>query len=250
LAIDDVVEMTVARGRKGYKKAHKMKDHYIVCGAGRVGQEVAKILSESGESFLVMDSDSRVTDDLKDHGIPCVLVDGTDEEGLKEAGIERAKSLACMLSDDATNVFTCLVAKELNPDIYIVARAATDSAVPKMLKARANKVFNPYSTTAVRVSHTLRKPTVVDYLEIASTQTKFDLQIEEIFIPPESSLTGVQIANSQLRERENVITTAIQKEGNRMIYNPPATEVIEGGNVLIALGSQESLEALRKRIAS
>jgi voltage-gated potassium channel len=248
LGIQTLLSKSIDHERVSRKKAEKMKDHYIICGAGRVGMEIAHNLRARRKTILVIEHTPSIIDELRNQEIPCLSGDATHEDILTEAGIKRARGLACVLENDADNVFVCLVARELNPGLFIVARSSSDSTVSKMLKAGANKVINPFSTTAVRMAYTLLKPTVVDFLEIASSEKALDLRMEEILIPEGSSLAGKSIGESELRQRENVIAAAIQKRGGGMVFNPTPSESIAAGDVLIALGSQESLDALVERV--
>jgi voltage-gated potassium channel len=248
LGIQSVVESSVDYDRLARKRVEKMKDHYVICGAGRVGMAIAKTLKERGKPFVAVENDHAIIEELREEGMAYITGDATHEEVLGKAGVGLAKGLACVLESDADNVFICLVAREINPSLFIVARANSESSVSKLIKAGANKVINPFTTTASRMAYTLLKPTVVDFLEIASGERTLDLRMEEILIPNGSALAGCPLGDSELRQKENVIAAAIQKKGGRMVFNPTPTEVIEVGDVLIALGSQESLDALAARI--
>lgn len=225
-----------------------MKNHYIVCGAGRIGKETAHRLQAIGKPFLLIEQAPSVIEELRAEGLPYLAGDATLENVLADAGVQFAKGLACVMASDADNVFTCLVAREMNPDLFIVARSSINSSVSKLLKAGASKVINPFTTTAVHMAHTLVRPTVVNFLEVASNEKMLDLHIEEIVIHKGSVLEGKRLSQSETRQRENVIVVAIQKSSGKMIFNPQPIEVIEGGDVLIAMGSMESLAALTLRV--
>lgn len=246
--VKDIVETTVLLDRQTTKRLRKMKNHFIICGGGRVGMEIGRSLHESGKSFVIIDSHPSVIEALRQIDYPYLHGDATSEAILLEAGILHARGIACVLDSDASNLFSCLSAREMKSDIFIIVRSSTDSAVPKFLKAGANRVLNPFTTTANRMAYTLQRPTVVDFLEVASNEKTLDIKIEEVYIPVGSSLDGVKIADSGLRQKENVIAAAIQKTGKRMLFNPSPQEIIQGGDVLIAMGSQESLQALAQRI--
>ncbi|MCG3196107.1 MAG: Glutathione-regulated potassium-efflux system protein KefC [bacterium] len=247
LGLQNMLEQTVDQDRVARKKVEKIRDHFIICGAGRVGLEVAAALRKRGRLIVAVDRDTRAVESIRHEGMLAIEGDATNEESLAEAGIERAKGVACVLEHDADNIFVCLAAREKNPTIFIVARASNQSAVNKMLKAGANKVINPFTTTATRIAYTLMKPTVVDFLEVASSDLHLDLRMEEILIQPGSVLVGCHVAEAEFRERENVIAAAIQKKGGLMIFNPPAAEILDERDVLIALGSQESLTSLAEK---
>jgi len=248
--IRDFVENLDPFQRRIRRRLERMKDHFVVCGAGRVGLEMAEELHEKKVPFVVLEQDPETINTLRSKRLPFIDGDATDEEIQVTAGVREAKAMACVLATDADNVFTTLTARELNPKLYIVARASSRSASSKLLRAGADRVLNPFSTTANRMVFTLLKPTVTDFLEIASGPGSLDLAIEEIPIPSGSVLDECRITDSQIRQRENVIVAAIQKKGGRMLFNPSPSETIQAGDVLISLGSRESLDLLEKRIQS
>ena len=247
--LQNLIEHSNFQERRQRRKVNKMRNHYIICGAGRVGQEMGLRLKERKTPFVLLESDLNAIEVLKSLDLPYIPGDATTEETLEVAGVAHARGLACVLNSDADNVFTTLTARGMNPGLFIVARANNASASSKLLKAGANKALNPFTSTASRMMNTLLKPTVTDFLEIAHSSDVLDLAIEEVLIPEGSVLDGCRIAESELRQKENVIAAAIQKKGGRMVFNPIPTELIEAGDVLIALGSQEALEALANRVS-
>jgi voltage-gated potassium channel len=244
LGIQGLLEKATNQDSAAARRARKMRDHYIVCGAGRVGKEISHSLQAMGKPFILIEQTPTVIEELRAEGLPYLAGDATLENVLSEAGVKYAKGIACVLTSDADNVFTCLVAREMNPDLFIVARSSSSTSISKLLKAGANKVINPFTTTAYRMAQTLIRPTVVNFLEVASNEKILDLHIEEIVIPKGSVLDGKRLDQSEIRQRENVIIAAIQKTTGRMIFNPLPAEVISDGDVLIAMGSKESLSAL------
>ncbi|MCB9767032.1 MAG: potassium channel protein [Candidatus Omnitrophica bacterium] len=247
-ALQQMIETAEFREQRARRRAKKMNGHYIVCGAGRVGLTVARQLRARKKEVVVIEQDQEMIEELRLEGFVSVLGDATNEEVLTEAAIQKAKGIACVVNSDAENVFISLIARELNAEIFIVARSNSEKTNSKLLKAGANKVLNPFSSTASRMTNTLLKPTVVDFLEVASSDRPFDLAIEEIRIPEGSPLDHCRLSDSQLRQKENVIAAAIQKADKRMIFNPGPEEMIESGDVLIALGTNEGLEQLIQRV--
>ncbi len=248
LGIQSLMEKATNQDSAAARRARKMRNHFIICGAGRVGKEIAHSLQSLGKPYLLVEQTPSVIEELRAEGLPYLPGDATTESVLAEAGTKYAKGLACVLTSDADNVFTCLVAREMNPELFIVARSSSNSSVSRLLKSGANKVINPFTTTAFRMAHTLIRPTVVNFLEVASSERKLDLHIEEIIIPKGSILEGKRLDQSEIRQRENAIITAIQKRTGKMIFNPLPAEVIDEGDVLIAMGSREALKALEVRV--
>ncbi len=248
MGIQNLLERTAKLDKAAARRARKMKNHYIICGAGRVGKEMACRLQGLGKSFLLIEHNPSVIEELRAEGLPYLAGDATQENVLADASIPNAAGLACVMASDAENVFTCLVAREMNPGLFIVARTSVDSSISKLLKAGANKVINPFTTTAVHLANTLVRPTVVNFIEVATNEKMLDLQMEEILIPQASVLEGKPLSQSGIRQKENVIVVAIQKAPGKMLFNPQPNEVIVAGDVLITLGSTESLRALVRRV--
>ena len=145
------------------RKMSKMRDHFIICGAGRVGSHLLRSLRDANGSFVVIESDSAKVDALKDLGVPVLQRDATLEETLREAGVEHARGLATCLPDDADNVYVVLIARDLNPKIHIVARAAEEQAESKLIRAGANRVVAPTLIGGHRMAMALTKPAVGDF---------------------------------------------------------------------------------------
>jgi voltage-gated potassium channel len=198
----EMVENSNFYERQVLRKVHRMKDHYIICGAGRVGIEIAETLQQKKIPYVIIESNLETIETLKIMELPYIHGDATNDEVLISAGADHAKGMACVLNSDADNVFASLAGRELNPKLFIVARANSKLAVSKMLKAGANKVLNPFSTTAFRMATTLLKPTVTNFLEVASRSEDLALAIEELLIPVGSELDGVTIADSQRVRRK------------------------------------------------
>ena len=247
-ALQKMIETAEFREKRARRRARKMHGHYIVCGAGRVGLTVARQLRAKRKEVVIIETDHDLLEELRLEGFVAIFGDATHEEVLLDAGVDNAKGIACVLNTDAENVFACLSARELNPEIFIVARSNSETTNSKLLKAGADKVLNPFTSTASRMTNTLLKPTVVDFLEVASNERPFDLAIEEIRIPKTSPLNGCSLAESELRQKENVIAAAIQKKNKEMIFNPGPEVVLEEGDVLIAMGTESSLEKLIQRV--
>jgi voltage-gated potassium channel len=181
---------------------------------------------------------------IEEEGYTYFSGDVTDDKCLKKAGVQRAKGLITVLSSDADNVFVTLTARSLNPDIFIVASSNTEGTVPKLLRAGANKVINPYLTAGKHMSQLLLKPVVVDFIEVVSQEASLDLMMEEVNIEEGSSLSGVKLKDSQLRTRLNIIIVAIKKKDGRMVFNPSSETEIATSDILISLGSKEDLQKL------
>jgi len=243
-----IVEGEIRRAlgkRKLQRTIKKLHDHYIICGYGRIGEIIARQLKERRIPFVVVENQPDLVLDLEDQGYNILVGDATKEEVLLEAGIERAKGLIAVVSSDANNVFIVLTARSLNPKIFIVARAAEPGSRQKLLRAGADRVESPYELGGRKMAQAILRPNVVTFLELA-TKEDVDLSMEEVPVAATSSLVGVALKDSGIRQKLNTIIVSIKRANGDMIFNPsPGTE-INAGDTLIALGVRQSLETLEE----
>lgn len=233
--------------KRRMKMLQKLKNHYIICGFGRMGNYICKKLSQEDIPFVVIEKDPNMATRLETEGYLHLIDDSSREETLKAAGIDRAKGLVSVVSSDADNVFIVLTARQLNPNIYIISRAAEENSEIKMYKAGANKVVSPYRIGGERMALAIMKPSVLDFIEIATSSTKGEeslLKMEEILILEKSPLCGKTILESKIRETTGVIIVAVKKPDESMKFNPKPNFKIEAGDVFIALGSSSHLSLL------
>ena len=238
-------EMSRRFGRKRVEKTITgLKNHYIICGYGRIGKFIAKELLKSNEKFLVIDNDPDHIGELENTDIPYLLLDARDEYTLKRAGIMRAKGLVTAVMSDADNVFITLSAKMLRPDIFVLARASEIKNEAKLLSAGANRVVSPYLIGGMRMAQLLLRPTVVDFIDIATMDDKLGLRMEEARISPKSQYVGKSLIESNLRKDFGVIIVLIKKNSGEMIFNPQPAEILQENDVLVMLGKSEDLQKI------
>lgn len=227
----------------------KLKNHFIVCGFGRVGRGAAAELLHAGVPFVVVDQDPQRTERAMLEGMLAVAADATRDDTLRQAGIEHARGLVAALATDADNLFVLLSAKGLNPGIYVAVRAAEEGAEQKMRRAGANSVFAPYALTGHRLAQALLRPHVVQFLDFTTQDFGQDITIEQVSVAADSEMVSRTIREMQLGRDLGVIVMAIRGRDGRMLFNPPADTAIHGGDFLIVMGSQESLRALETLLA-
>ena len=225
------------------RKMSKMRDHFIICGAGRVGSHLIRNLSEAHGTFLVIETDSAKVEALMDLGITVLPRDATLEETLREAGVQYARGLASCLPDDADNVYVVLTARDLNPNLHIVARAAEEQAESKLIRAGANRVVAPTIIGGNRMAMALTKPAVGDFLD-SVTANELELGFEQLEVDPGSTLVGRRLKESVIRSELNIVIVSIRRNDGEIIFNPSGETRIEGGDMLIAIGNAESLSRL------
>lgn len=230
-------------GRKRLeKKIKELKEHYIICGFGRMGKIICRELSGKGIPFIVIEK-SPLTRQEKTE----LLVfegDATKDEVLKEVGIDKARGLISVLPTDAENLFVVLSARELNPALFIVARAGEESSGQKLLRAGADKVVSPYHIGGMRIAHTVLKPAVVDFIEFATKSGNIDLQMEEIVIREGSQFTDLTLDECGFGRELGVMIVAIKHPSGDMKFNPTFRSKIKVGDTLIALGEISKLKKL------
>ncbi len=227
----------------------KLENHTILCGFGRIGQIVATELSREKIPFVVVERDGSLEEQLKHAGYFYIIGDATEEEVLRAAGIENARCLISALGTDASNVYTVLIARDLNPRLYIVGRSEDETAEDKILRAGADKVISPYLIGAHSLVQAAVRPHVLNFIEVATSTTNVELAIEEIPVPEDSPLVGQTLVGARLRDRFGIIVVGSRTRSQDMIFNPPSDYVIRPGEVLIAMGKRESLQALREALA-
>jgi voltage-gated potassium channel len=233
----------ITMGRRRMKaKISKLKGHFILCGYGRVGQEIARTFSEERASFVVIDNNEERLAKAEREGYPCLLADATSDEVLKEAGIERARGLVAALGSDADNTYITLSARGLRPDLLIEARSSSEEAEVKLKRAGADRVISPHIIGGHRMAMLALRPAVVDFIDTVTYRPGRELQLENVDVAGGSSLVGQTMA--QVREQDGITVLAMRKKSGKLLANPPNKEIIEDGDRLIVIGTQKRLAAL------
>lgn len=232
------------RKRRIMKNVTKMKDHYIVCGFGRVGTQVAEELFHDGADFVVLDRDPREVKNAIDKGYNAICGDPTVEESLIKANIAGAKALITCLGEDTDNLFVTLTARSLNTELYIVARANYQENIAKFEKSGANRVATPYQIGGYHMATMALRPGVLDFLDVIVDSRHDELEVEEVEVPRESFLVGKSITGAISRDKTGVTILAINHKDGSSKVNPLGTELIHQGDKLIVMGNREQLEAV------
>ena len=231
--------------RKLEKKIRVQKGHYIICGYGRVGSSICEAFASKPLDIVVIEKDQERISKLHERNILHVVGDATDEENMIKAGIERARGLVAALKTDSDNVYVTLSARQLNPELFIMARAGAERSEKKLLAAGANKVVCPYRMGAHRMAQTILRPTVTDFLELTMDTTR-DIQMEEMPVHPSSKLINVALQDSGIRQKLDLIIVAVKKAKGDMLFNPSSQTRLEAGDTVIAIGEKQSLEGLER----
>ncbi len=236
------VQLLLGR-RRLMTRIRKLKDHYIICGYGRIGSLVASEFKQRPLPFVVIERNEQKVVGLP-RDFPVVHGDATEEQVLLDAGIERARGLVTVLHSDADNLFVTLTARDLNPKLYIIARYEEPKSELKLLRAGADKVVSPYIIGGTRMAMAVLRPAVIDFIELATRSESLGLQMEEVLLEEGSPLVGCALADTEIRSRLNTIIVAIKRTSGHMEFNPAATSVFGEGDKLIAIGEREDLRQL------
>lgn len=221
-----------------------LQKHFIVCGYGRMGQALCRQMAAKRMPFVVIDRDESLVNQSLANGWPAILGDATDDHVLQEAGVDRARGLAAVLSSDADNLYIVLSARLLSKDMMIISRAEDDSSVAKLKKAGADRVMTLVETSAARMAHLLLNPNVEEFFEIVrSDETALDLA--EIHVSETSPYTNRRLAETDLRNR-GVIVVGIRRPDGELILPPPSSIEIRLDDRLIVLGRADAIAELTK----
>ncbi|HEY1262070.1 MAG TPA: potassium channel protein [Terriglobales bacterium] len=234
--------------RKMEREIGRLSDHYIICGIGRVGRSAARELARKPAPFVVIDQNEPKTARFQGDWLT-IIGDATQEQVLRQANIERARGLVAATTTDATNLYIVMTARELNPRLKIIARASEEDAERRFLKAGADSVVSPYHFAGQRIAQSFLRPHVVSFLDTATTHLGMDLEIGEILVRQESSLSGKTIETSRIRQEAGVIVLAI-KHQEAMRFSPSSDDRIDPGDYLIAMGEPQQLKRLEQMASS
>ena len=230
--------------RRQARMLDTVKDHFIVCGYGRIGSIICHQFQRQNVPCVVIEREPRRVRAALDDGVLVVEADASREDVLHRVGIARARGLVAAVGSDAENVYAVLSARVLRPDLFIVSRAETEDARVKLKRAGANRVISPYQIGAVQMAQTALRPAVVDFVELATSSENLELAMEEIAIATSSALADRTLVDANLRQRFGVIVVGIQRQDNRMEFNPLPDAAIRAGDKLVVLGQPDSLKKL------
>jgi voltage-gated potassium channel len=249
-SVELVVEGTVRGyfGRRRVKAAiGRLNGHYILCGYGRVGKQVAREFAADDVSFVVVEQDQDILEECLAEGNLALLGEASDDEVLQEAGILRAGGLIAAVDSDADNVFVVLSARKLNPKLHIVARASSDESAAKLEIAGADRTLSPYAVGGRRLASLATQPLVVDFLDVVTRGEKgIEFRLEEFFVPEHSTIAEHTIGDLKIGERTGAIVLAMRTSEGNFDTTPAAGDRLRAGDTLIVLGSRGQIERLEQ----
>ena len=249
-SVELVVEGTI-RGYFGRRRMHaaigKLDGHYILCGHGRVGRQVAAEFARDGVPFVVVDQDPEMIEECVSEGYLALLGEASDDDVLEEAGVRRAKGLVAAVDSDADNVFVVLSARKLNPSLNIVARASSDETAAKLEIAGADRTLSPYAVGGRRLASLATQPLIVDFLDIVTRgESGLEFRLEEFGVPEDSFIAGHTIGELRIGERTGAMILATRSRDGTFDTTPSAGDSIHAGDTLIVLGTREQISRLER----
>ena len=255
--IGSLVVEAIARGvvgglwaeRRRRRAIEELRRHYIICGFGRVGRRVGEELRHEGAPFVVLDFSTEAKEAAEEEGVLFIEGNGTDDDDLNSAGLERARGLVAASDDDADNLYITLSARAANPQLLIVARASNEDAARKLRLAGADRIVQPYQAAGRAMANYMLRPQVTAFVDVVTTAAGADLRFEEIEITGASGQGGKTIRELDIRNRTGALIVALRKRDGTFDTTPTPEALLEVGDVLIAAGTEEELRALEQLFA-
>jgi voltage-gated potassium channel len=250
--IGSLVVEAIARGvigglwleRRRRRAIEALRDHYIICGFGRVGRRVAEEFRHEGADFVVLDFSPEAKEVAEDEGVLFIEGNGTDDEDLLRAGLERARGLVAASDDDADNLYITLSARTANPNLLIVARASSEDASKKLRLAGADRIVQPYQAAGRVMAGLILRPQVSAFVDVVTSASGTDLRFEEIEVTDSCGQGGKSIRDLDVRKQTGALIVALRKRDGSFDTTPTPEARLEVGDVLIAAGTEEELRGL------
>lgn len=231
-----------AMGRRRMdRKIASMRDHVVICGWGRVGHALARYMASADQEIVIVESDPEA---LRDTTLPTIVGDATDDDVLKQAGIERAKALVAAVDTDAGNLYVTLSGRTLRPDLFIVARARTLASEEKLKRAGADRVVNPQAIGGQRMAAFVLHPHVAEFLDVVMHDGSLEFRLEQVRLSSGSPLADHTLRDTHIRDRTGALVLAVRGTDGNFVTNPDPETVLRQGETLIAVGTADQLDQL------
>jgi len=246
----ELIEFRVYQENQKKRKISKMKNHYIICGYGRMGAVIAKELHDKDYPFVIVELDQDKVDKITEIGYKSVLGDATIEKTLEEAGIHKAAGIVVCLNNDPDNLFVTLTARSLNHDAFLVSRCSQINNKPKLKQAGANKVVNPYTAGGHRMAELLISPELEDTVSLSLKQGIVDLAIDEVNMTNLNSFHGVKIKDSKMREEFNLVIVGLVNGDGTYEINPDPELQLSADHIIMVMGQKGQLQQFKDKFPS
>jgi voltage-gated potassium channel len=232
--------------RKMHKEIAKLTDHVIICGYGRLGEDLGDMLKKRNLGYVIVDNDPERVEDGRAEGNLVVLGDATDESVLVDANIGDAKTIVTTLPTDAQNVFIALTARNMCPSVQIIATAEHSSSCKKLRQAGADKIVMLHRTGAQQMERMISRPTTARLFDVFAETTAIEMEMDELLVPDGCLLAGKQLGETNLRDKYNLLVVGIKQSSGDMLFNPSPKQCIDAGDTLMLMGQLEQIELLKK----
>ena len=232
--------------RKVLKELQDLTGHYIVCGYGRVGKQIAKECQARGTSVVIIEKDPAVAEAAMADDFITVKGDAAEESVLRKAGLERASGLVTGLSSDADNLFVTMTARMIRPDVFIVGRCNSDETESKLYRAGADRAISPHNVGGRRMAALLLKPLVCDFLDVVTHGELVELTLEDISVEPGAAVTGRSLRDILVGDLKGIGILGLKRPKRDFVINPRGDTVLDSGDILIISGAPDQVKALKR----
>ncbi len=248
---EEFIQLDLFREKKLMKKISKLNKHYIICGYGRMGAVIAKELKDQDLKFLIIEKNEEKAEKIKSKGMLCINGDATAENTINDAKINNAAGVAVVLNNDQDNLFVTMSMKTTNPELFILSRCSKEENQPKLLRAGANKVINPYTAGGHRMAAMLSKPQVEDSISVISPKhADMNLTLDEISLRGLFSYENKTIKESQIREKYGITIVGIIKKNGETKINPSSDTKLSTSDTVLLIGDNDNLDSFKKILPS
>jgi voltage-gated potassium channel len=248
---EEFIQLELFRKNTMMKTISKLKNHYVICGYGRMGAVIAKELQEKKLEFVIIENNEQKVEIIRSKGLFCVNGDATSEETLQDARVDKAVGVAVVLDTDQDNLFVTMSMKTTNPDLFILSRCAKEDNESKLIRAGANKVVNPYTAGGHRMAEILSKPQVEDSISVVSPKhSDLNLTLDEISLKDLNQYDGVLIKDSNIREEFDVMIVGIIKETGESIINPAPDTILSNKYTILLMGESDNMDRFKAELPS
>ncbi len=248
---EEFIQLALFRKNTMKKTISKLKNHYVICGYGRMGAVIAKELEEKNLEFVIIEKNEHKVEIIRSKGMFCVNGDVTSEETLLDARVDKAVGVAVVLDTDQENLFVTMSMKTTNPDLFILSRCAKEDNYSKLIRAGANKVINPYTAGGHRMAEILSKPQVEDSISVVSSKhADLNLILDEISLKDLTQYDGILIKDSNIREEFDVIIVGIIKETGESMVNPSPDTLLSSKYTVLLMGESDNMDRFKAELPS
>ena len=248
---EEFIQSKLFWNKKMIKNISKLRNHYIICGYGRMGAVIARELDDKNQKFLIIENNEQKVEIIRSKGMLCINGDATSDEILQNAQIDKAAGVAVVLDTDQENLFVTMTIKTTNPDIFLLSRCAKEHNESKLLRAGANKVINPYKAGGHRMAEMLYKPQVEDSISVVSPKhSDLNLTLDEISLKNCNEYDNVTINESKISENYDVNIVGIIKDNGESIINPEPDTLLNTNDIILLIGDEDKMALFKDQLPS